>query len=44
MIQGVTTVAIKGNHTNSLEFIFNTMEYIVNTYKDEKAERLKKED
>jgi hypothetical protein len=44
MIQGVTTIDIKGNHTNSLEFIFNTLEYLKSTYDNRKAEELKKAD
>ena len=42
MIQGTTTMNIKGAHTNSFEFIFNLMDAINNIMEKEKAEDEKK--
>jgi hypothetical protein len=44
MIQGTTTIKINGNHANSLEFIFNTIEYMNDLYEKDKTEEVKKED
>jgi hypothetical protein len=44
MIQGTTTIKVNGNHTNSLEFIFNTIEYMNDLYEKDKIEEVKKED
>jgi hypothetical protein len=44
MIQGTTTIKINGNHANSLEFIFNTIEYMNDLYEKDKIEEVKKED
>jgi hypothetical protein len=44
MIQGTTTIKVKGNHANSLEFIFNTIEYMNDLYEKDKIEEVKKED
>lgn len=42
LIQGTTTMNIKGDHTNSFEFIFNLMDAINNIMEKEKAEDEKK--
>jgi Domain of unknown function (DUF4836) len=44
MIQGVTNVKITGNHTNSLEFIFNMIETLNKIDSDDKIEQSKKQD
>jgi Domain of unknown function (DUF4836) len=44
MIQGTTTIKVNGNHANSLEFIFNTIEYMNDLYEKDKTEEVKKED
>jgi transcriptional regulator of heat shock response len=44
MIQGTTTIAIKGNHANSLEFIFNTIETINKLMEEDRLEKTKKVD
>ena len=44
MIQGTTTIKVNGNHANSLEFIFNTIEYMNDLYEKDKMEEVKKED
>jgi Domain of unknown function (DUF4836) len=44
MIQGTTTIKVNGNHANSLEFIFNTIEYMNDLYENDKMEEVKKED
>ncbi len=44
MIQGTTTIKVNGNHANSLEFIFNTIEYMNDLYEKERMEEVKKED
>ncbi len=42
MIQGTTTLNIKGSHTNSLEFFFNMMDAINNIIEQDKQEKEKK--
>lgn len=42
MIQGTTTLNIKGNHSNSLEFFFNMMDAINNIIEQDKQEKEKK--
>lgn len=42
MIQGTTTLAIKGNHSNSLEFFFNMMDAINTIMEQDRQEREKK--
>ena len=42
MIQGTTTMAITGNHANSLEFFFNVIDSINNIIKKDKEEREQK--
>ncbi|MEO8770503.1 MAG: hypothetical protein ABI402_10475 [Ferruginibacter sp.] len=42
MIQGTTTMAITGNHTNSLEFFFNIIDNINAIIKKDKEEREQK--
>ncbi len=44
MIQGTTTIKIKGNHANSLEFIFNTLEFLNETFEKKEAEKVIKAD
>jgi hypothetical protein len=44
MIQGTTTINIKGNHTNSLEFIFNTIEFLNDEFEKKEAEKVIKVD
>jgi hypothetical protein len=44
MIQGTTTIKVKGNHANSLEFIFNAIEFVNTELDNDEAEKLKKED
>ncbi len=44
MIQGTTTMAITGNHTNSLEFFFNVIDSINNIIKKDKEESEQKFD
>ena len=44
MVQGTTTIKVNGNHANSLEFIFNTIEYMNDLYEKDKIEEVKKED
>jgi hypothetical protein len=44
MIQGTTTIKVNGSHANSLEFIFNTIEYMNDLYEKNKMEEVKKED
>jgi hypothetical protein len=41
MIQGTTTMAIKGNHANSFEFFFNMIEAINNIIEKDKEEKEK---
>lgn len=42
MIQGTTTLNIKGNHSNSLEFFFNMMDAINSIIEQDKQEKEKK--
>jgi hypothetical protein len=42
MVQGTTTLSIKGTHTNSLEFFFDMMEAINNIIEQDKQEKEKK--
>jgi hypothetical protein len=42
MIQGSTTLNIKGSHNNSLEFFFNMMDAINNIIEQDKQEKEKK--
>ena len=44
MIQGTTLMNIKGNHTNSLEFLFNMIDAINNIIETDKQEKSKKVD
>jgi Domain of unknown function (DUF4836) len=44
MIQGTTTIKIKGNHANSLEFIFNTLEFLNEEFEKKEAEKVLKVD
>ena len=42
MVQGTTTLNIKGNHSNSLEFFFNMIDAINNIIEQDKQEKAKK--
>ncbi len=42
MIQGITTLNITGNHSNSLEFFFNMMDAINNIMEKDRQEQAKK--
>ena len=42
MVQGTTTLSIKGTHSNSLEFFFDMMEAINNIMEQDKQEKEKK--
>ncbi len=44
MIQGTTTISITGNHTNSLEFIFNMLETLNNLMEEERIAQTQKAD
>jgi hypothetical protein len=44
MIQGTTTIKINGNHTNSLEFIFNTIEFLNDEFEKKEADKVIKAD
>jgi Domain of unknown function (DUF4836) len=44
MIQGTTTIKIKGNHANSLEFIFNAIEFLNDEFEKKEVEKVIKAD
>jgi Domain of unknown function (DUF4836) len=44
MIQGTTTIKINGNHANSLEFIFNTLEFLNDEFEKKEVEKVIKVD
>jgi hypothetical protein len=44
MIQGTTIIKINGNHANSLEFIFNTIEFLNDEFEKKEAEKVIKAD